>query len=659
MRRSAVLGYCLLAAVAMCVDTAFGQNLLLNPSFEVPEDGGNSQIWFGDYTTFSDPNGAGARVFMPNPRHVDGEWGYEISLGDPGSPVNSRFYQPVAVGAGETVTFAGSFHVFVWSPGSNPGTTAQAVAKLWDGMPDTGFVIDEVTITPDTPPTNEDWVEATLTGAASSGEVTVEVLISLNVGGWGDVSVVHLDAFSLTSSVPCSLPHALTSISSNTGPHNADTVGVVLTGSGFDLDTVVKMVQVPAEDIRVATITDQTATSLTVTLPTNGAAVGLYNILVEKPDCTGQVLVDAFEVVCADPTSFLSVDPDQLHLPQSSPVQLTISGINLNQLDTVSLTSSISDIQGTIDGFVGDDMLATFDLTSEGAGGYNLEGTRSDGCANPEPLVNAFVLLQPGGDNLLYNGDFEAEGPKSPDEQPVGGWTNDLGNAAPSYDGSAHVPSTGLDGGVNDTENRGSVQSSGNAPMTGRIFQSVGVMPGRKLNLSGFIAGHSTMTGPPYSTVPHLHGVILRDGDVSGPELASFQLESGFDWTPFAIEGVPSQTSVVVEWGYLPGSGDVWSVVATHVDELVLVEVGVPCNEPFADADGDGDVDQDDFAVWQLCHTGAGTGVSIPVDPEYCGCFDQEGPLGGPDGDIDQADFQEFEACSSGPMVPADPACAD
>lgn len=652
MRRSAVLGCCLLAAVAMCVDTALGQNLLLNPSFEVPEDGGNSQIWFGDYTTFSVPNGAGSRVFPPHPPHLDGEWGYEISLGDPGSPINSRFYQPVAVGAGETATFAGSFHVFVWSPGSNPGTTAQAVAKLWDGMPDVGSLIDEVTVTPDTPPTNEDWVEATLTGAASSGEVTVEILISIDVGAWGDVSVVHLDAFSLTSSVACAVPHTLTSISSNTGPHNADIPGVILTGSGFDADTVVKMVQVPAEDIRVATLTGQTATSLTVTLPTNGAAVGLYNILVEKPDCTGQVLVDGFEVVCADPTSFLSVDPSQLHLPQSSPVQLTISGINLNRLDTVSLVSSISDIQGTIDGMVGDDMLATFNLTNEGAGGYNLEGTRSDGCMNPEPLVNAFVLLQPGGDNLLFNGDFEAEGPKSPDEQPVGGWTNDLGGPAPKYDGSTHVPSTGLDGGVNDTDNRGSVDQGGSAPMQARVFQTVDVVPSRTLSLSGYITGATT-------DIVHSHRVILRDGDMNGAELASFQHDSGFGWTPFTIEGVPTQTTVVVEWGFggdLPGG---YGIVATHVDELVLVEVGVPCNAPFADADDDGDVDQDDFAVWQLCHTGAGTGVSIPVNPEYCGCFDQEGPLGGPDGDIDQADFQKFEACSSGPMVPADPACND
>ncbi|UCD30523.1 MAG: hypothetical protein JSV03_08665 [Planctomycetota bacterium] len=75
------------------------------------------------------------------------------------------------------------------------------------------------------------------------------------------------------------------------------------------------------------------------------------------------------------------------------------------------------------------------------------------------------------------------------------------------------------------------------------------------------------------------------------------------------------------------------------------------CHDPFADADNDGDVDQDDFAVFQVCYGGSG----VSPTPE-CKCFDQE-PAGG-DGDVDGNDFSgPFETCASGPDVPANPAC--
>ncbi|UCD27317.1 MAG: hypothetical protein JSV03_09295 [Planctomycetota bacterium] len=70
-----------------------------------------------------------------------------------------------------------------------------------------------------------------------------------------------------------------------------------------------------------------------------------------------------------------------------------------------------------------------------------------------------------------------------------------------------------------------------------------------------------------------------------------------------------------------------------------------PCNIPFADADNDGDVDQDDFAEFQLCYTGATVGV-----PEGCECFERDG-----DDKIDQVDWFAFEECASGPNIPVTP----
>jgi hypothetical protein len=68
----------------------------------------------------------------------------------------------------------------------------------------------------------------------------------------------------------------------------------------------------------------------------------------------------------------------------------------------------------------------------------------------------------------------------------------------------------------------------------------------------------------------------------------------------------------------------------------------------FADADGDGDVDQDDFAVFQICYTGVGGG--IPSQLDYCQCFNRDA-----DNDIDNNDFDAFQACATGPNIPFDP----
>lgn len=88
-----------------------------------------------------------------------------------------------------------------------------------------------------------------------------------------------------------------------------------------------------------------------------------------------------------------------------------------------------------------------------------------------------------------------------------------------------------------------------------------------------------------------------------------------------------------------------------YLNQLKLVESGMPCNTPFADSDGDSDVDQADFAVFQMCLTGVGGGV-----PAGCECFDRD-ENGAGDGDIDQTDWDRFEACATGPGIASDPEC--
>jgi hypothetical protein len=155
----------------------------------------------------------------------------------------------------------------------------------------------------------------------------------------------------------------------------------------------------------------------------------------------------------------------------------------------------------------------------------------------------------------------------------------------------------------------------------------------------------------------------LRDGDQDATALAEYTYTTvsgsyeSFGWTQLAeggdlppLIGTPSGSQVTVEWGF-EGAGWV-GAIATHVDELSLVQQ--LCNDPRPDVDGDGDVDHGDFAVIQQCYKGIGGG--IPTDPVDCACLDLDGA---DPPDIDQADLTLFEGCASGPGVPAEPTCDD
>ncbi len=260
-------------------------------------------------------------------------------------------------------------------------------------------------------------------------------------------------------------------------------------------------------------------------------------------------------------------------------------------------------------------------------------------------------LASASAQNLLPNGDFEAYGPKTANAPLTSSemWGATPETNPPVYDSDVHLPQpAGEPGGVNGTQNRGSV-SVGTQFAEAHVFQTVfDIAPAEEITLTGFIAGNSHSDAPDFAPRNYRIFAVLRDGDLSGPELGRFEQIGTVPWTAFELEGIPTGESVTVEWGFLPGDFG-WAIVATHVDELVLFQD--PCHEPFADADGDLDVDQDDFGAFQRCTTGGG-GDPIPTDPFYeCTCFDRAPPTG----QIDNADLEAFEACATGPSVPWTP----
>jgi len=92
-----------------------------------------------------------------------------------------------------------------------------------------------------------------------------------------------------------------------------------------------------------------------------------------------------------------------------------------------------------------------------------------------------------------------------------------------------------------------------------------------------------------------------------------------------------------------PGGAKTWMDAASPPGTTICNYEGA-----LADVDKDGDVDQDDFAMFQVCYTGGGSG-GVPSEPSYCQCFDRDN-----DDDIDSDDFTVFQDCATGPYVPFD-----
>lgn len=650
-------------------------NLLVNANFLAAENAGNAIIWFGDYLDDRAP--------APSPVVLNGHKAWGNAVGEAGNTEETVFWQDVPVSVGDVVEATGSIACEAVGPAPS---TCDITVNLWSMTSPSPTLIDTFSIDETTPSNRvpaDGWVNFTVSGASTAPSVSIEVIATLFAADWDSPVSASADAFSLTASPACDTQHRVWFAWPGEGLHNVDPTVTIRGGTQLDQVTAVSLVFVDSpepgdepEVILPGTIDTQTPTELTVTFPvaTNAGQEGLYNLVIEQPGCmnpnleitrvyrSGQGVlfqknvppsfVDQFEVICANPTSLAAVSPEIL-LTEEGNVDLAIVGLAVDELDTVTLVHEDGEITipGTDLGMVGSDLVATFDLSGAPCGFYELQATRPDGCNDPESLPEAFRYVKPGC-NVLLNGDFEEEGPKGTDATPVARWSTAVGHTASAvkYNGSFFTTTGGFDG----TDNRGSTDWGG-AGSTARVIQSQPAIPGVDATLTGAIYVGDL------GTIAHDHQVLLRDGDADGTIIDEFiitpdSVPGQTPWTTFELTGRVSSSMVTVEWGHQP-TGD--GGAATHVDELVLVYTALPCNDPFADADGDGDVDGMDFAIFQLCLTGSQSGhPPIPSDPAYCQCFDRD-----LDQDIDQSDFIQFANCVTGPDVlhalNPNPLCSD
>jgi len=152
----------------------------------------------------------------------------------------------------------------------------------------------------------------------------------------------------------------------------------------------------------------------------------------------------------------------------------------------------------------------------------------------------------------------------------------------------------------------------------------------------------------------HLFTIKIWFNEDPTPVIDITDSENGVNWCYdaflFGTMGTGSLSKVYYDWISFTDTG-IFAPGEENdcIGPLVYPFGDILCPDPFADADEDGDVDQDDFALFQLCYTGTGGGV-----PDNCDCFNRDG-----DDDVDSTDYGKFENCASGPAVPADITCDD
>jgi len=673
--RTLVMGSCVVVLLAAVTAPSTAQtNLLLNEGFDViagsnnpsyPNGPVNARIWLGDYTIMGCPDpgtgcsqGWGSRSWWIAPVSPVQTW--EMATGAGGSDT-SQTYQTVAVSNPSTVSFTG----YVQTGPTGNGEVNNITINVYDNSEPTGTPIAAVTI--DQTLAYPGWyVVPAMGGASTSGYVTVEFTTNTSAPH-GYAGAVHCEDFSMTSSVGCTTQHTLDPIAPPIqANHDADPT-LTITGTDLERVTGAKLLQVESETIVEATAitvgSGPGEISMDVTFPigTDGAPLGLYTVMTEQAsaseNCVTQTVVDGVEVVCANPSSFTSMVPDELRKPQGQ-VQFTINGANLDELDGVSLVLGTQPpIAGTIDDNSNPSaILVTFDLAGKLSGHYGLAGTRPDACDDPPPKPDVFTLL-PAEDlpNLLENPGFETGD--------TSGWTvsDVIDIHGPGYYWGAG-PNTGNYGAcVPDNGGLSTAQAS----QTIDVNQHPSLCGPREYDLTLSFWGQITnghLTEAFFET--YVEGRLLVDGY----EQASVRYSS-IDPNVVVETNAPHGQVVVVWSGMVTSTIELevfwradggsyyiypqphWGVVTADDFELTAGGCALCPHDPAFDFDDDGDVDQADFGVMQACITGQGGGLRPGVD---CTCADWDEDLS-----VDQTDLTKFEECASGPAITADVTCDD
>lgn len=182
-------------------------------------------------------------------------------------------------------------------------------------------------------------------------------------------------------------------------------------------------------------------------------------------------------------------------------------------------------------------------------------------------LAVSLCCVVPSFGNLLVNGDFESNFTGGADGLLSAGWSKAPGTNNAMFDGTTHTPNPLHFQG----NHHGSTDIGGNSAATAIIYQTVNVMPGGQLHLTGALNGGTT--GPPCTFFVRLH-----DGaDYNAPVLAAFEVtEFGTTWSQVQLDAMPTGNQVTLSWGYTRAGGP-WGIIATHADAFNLIQDQPTC----------------------------------------------------------------------------------
>jgi hypothetical protein len=201
---------------------------------------------------------------------------------------------------------------------------------------------------------------------------------------------------------------------SPTSGTDASNTTITITGTNLDIVSGVKLVRLsggPGGTDIIGTIQSQSATSLTVLFPTQGAVYGSFRLTtLQDSPCLPRPLADPLFVLnCSTATEFSSVEPNTVLTP-NGPLQFRLKGANVKLLTSVKLVyaNDSPSVDGTGLFVDGEDLLVFFNLSCDNgvggpAGPWHLQGTREAACTSPAQLSNAvWVVKPPTGNSCVW-----------------------------------------------------------------------------------------------------------------------------------------------------------------------------------------------------------------------------------------------------------------
>lgn len=661
--------------------------LLVNGDFEAGAAPDNTPIpgwtrWNGPGTlnNIFVADASNPYIFGPTPKAFGV---YSLRQGENDSSGTGGVYQVVDVIPNEVLLLTWKLAGGDQQPGSSHKIGVASGARTNGDVDNLGFVkLDNIG------PAGINWTDQQLLIQVPADTYKITVFTRTSHNGGGQFIATWLDNFVLTQAATCPNQHTTASVN----PTVADVMlqlNLTINGTNLNQVTAVRLRQGATEYVTTILAPNGAGTSLVATFDAvpGGAMQGTYDVITEQSGCLTKTLFQAFSYGCLNFPTLSGVSVPSTTKPQNV-VQMTVTGTYLNRLDQIILERTPenrqpwndrptlweikSKVVGTpVDTSNPSAFIMSFDFTNAQPGKYKLTGIRNSVCGNPTAVPNVFeLLLPPEGTNLLVNPGFEAGTTFDP-------WVMTpnpgLTDPAPGCQGGEPIPGPevityppvwngfGPHGGARMAGVRSITTDCVPhvTPNGGKIEQDI-TLPNGPGNYTLLLTAWVRLFDNSAPGCSIKASIVADDGASESTVLVKLddpevlQMDGLEPYTPLVVDfsgAVSNKLTVRIEMNTHAGSGfnRPW-LSAVTIDDLALYSVAPVdnCNHPFADADGDGDVDQDDFALFQLCYSG-------PLDPiptavpgvADCKCFDRN-----QDNRLTQEDLAFFQNCATGPMVP-------